>query len=207
MPHSEFLAQEHITADLHPAPSSTPSSARPAPSTATPSPTRRSSTSRCAATSTCAPPTHTLPDLVASLRSGVDPDRPRGQDRPGQAGDPSPLRRPPRRPDRALRDDPRRRQERAPGQLGEHLHRAALATVKALGQNNIGASFTTVLRGQCKGKGKKKGGKGKPAKGTVGDNGRDDRQADISDYDLRGGACHRRDRGDSGAGGGTKKPG
>jgi hypothetical protein len=30
------------------------------------------------------------------------------------------------------------------------------ATVKALGQTNLGASFTTVLRGQCGGKGKKK---------------------------------------------------
>ena len=28
------------------------------------------------------------------------------------------------------------------------------ATVKALGQNNIGAAFTSVLRGQCKGKSK-----------------------------------------------------
>jgi hypothetical protein len=31
------------------------------------------------------------------------------------------------------------------------------ATVKALGQNNIGAQFSTKLRGQCKGKGKKPG--------------------------------------------------
>jgi hypothetical protein len=32
-----------------------------------------------------------------------------------------------------------------------------LATVSALGQNNIGARFSSVLRGQCGGKGKKKG--------------------------------------------------
>ena len=36
------------------------------------------------------------------------------------------------------------------------------ATVKALGQNNLGSAFTSVLRGQCKGKGKKpKQGSGK----------------------------------------------
>ncbi|HEV7771388.1 MAG TPA: hypothetical protein VGO66_12130 [Solirubrobacterales bacterium] len=36
-----------------------------------------------------------------------------------------------------------------------------LATVKALGQNNIGAQFTTTLRGQCKGKAKKKAKRGR----------------------------------------------
>jgi len=44
-----------------------------------------------------------------------------------------------------------------------------LATVRALGQNNIGASFTTKLRGQCKAAKKKAKGKGKSqAKGGRG---------------------------------------
>jgi len=39
-----------------------------------------------------------------------------------------------------------------------------LATVSALGQNNDGARFSTLLRGQCKGKGKRKAkGKGRRA--------------------------------------------
>ncbi len=51
---------------------------------------------------------HRLPDLVANLRSGVVPDHPRGQDRPRQAGHPRPLRQRPRRADQALHDDPLR---------------------------------------------------------------------------------------------------
>ena len=82
-----------------PVSSSPPRPARPARSTAAPSPTPRSSTTRCVATVYLRSSDNKLPDLVASLRQR------RGADRLGRAHRPDPnggiqrlLRQPPRRP-------------------------------------------------------------------------------------------------------------
>jgi hypothetical protein len=102
---------------------------------------------------------HRLPDLVASLRSGAVHIALEGKIGPAKQGI------------RALFD----KVPDAPinrfvmtldgGDNGLLVNSANIcrnpptATVKALGQNNIGAAFTSVLRGQCKakkGKGKKK---------------------------------------------------
>ncbi len=91
------------------------------------------------------------PGRLPAQRRG--PHRPRGQDRPGQAGG-----------IRALFDNlPDAPIERFAmtldgGKRGLLVNSAnickvpPLATVRALGQNNLGAVFTTELRGQCEGK-------------------------------------------------------
>ncbi len=109
---------------------------------------------------------HRLPDLVASLRSGAVRITLQGKIGPAKQGI------------RALFDKvPDAPIERFVmtldgGSNGLLVNSANIctapptATVKALGQNNIGAAFTTVLRGQCKGKGKKKGDKARSTKRT-----------------------------------------
>lgn len=108
---------------------------------------------------------NTLPDLVASLRSGSIRIVLDGKIGPAKGGI--------RVQFENLPDAPLSRfvMTMSGGKHGLLVNstdicaRPPLATVKALGQNNLGAIFTTRLRGQCKGKGKKphhgNGGQGK----------------------------------------------
>jgi hypothetical protein len=97
-----------------------------------------------------------LPDLVANLRSGAIRIVVEGEIGPTKQGGISAL-------FRNLPDQPLDRfvMTLSGGRRGLLTNSANIcrvppeATVKALGQTNLGASFTTVLRGQCKGKGKK----------------------------------------------------
>lgn len=105
---------------------------------------------------------HKLPDLVADLRSGAVRIVVEGRIGPGRHGGiltyfdelpDAPI-------DRftMVLDGGRR------GLLQNSVNLCAqppLATVSALGQNNIGARFSSILRGQCKKKTKKKGGSGR----------------------------------------------
>jgi hypothetical protein len=98
-----------------------------------------------------------LPDLVANLRSGAIRIVVEGEIGPTKQGGISAL-------FRNLPDQPVDRfvMTLNGGRRGLLTNSADIckvppeATVKALGQTNLGTSFTTVLRGQCKGKGKKK---------------------------------------------------
>jgi hypothetical protein len=164
MPHSEFLAQEHIkqicTRPQFQAETCPKGSVYGKAVAYTPlfdEPLRgdvylRSSTNR-------------LPDLVASLRSGAVRIALEGKIGPSKHGG-----------IRALFDNvPDAPIDRFVmtlngGKRGLLVNSAnicqapPLATVKALGQNNIGASFSSLLRGQCNKKKGKKGGKGKKTK-------------------------------------------
>jgi hypothetical protein len=103
---------------------------------------------------------HRLPDLVASLRSGAIRIVLEGKIGPAKQGI------------RALFDNlPDAPIERFTmtlygGKRGLLVNSANIcasppaATVRALAQNNIGSSFTTTLRGQCKGKSAKRKGRG-----------------------------------------------
>ncbi|MBA3865816.1 MAG: hypothetical protein H0X42_05650 [Solirubrobacterales bacterium] len=101
--------------------------------------------------------THKLPDLVASLNSGAIHIVLEGQIGPTKQGGIEAL-------FQELPDEPLERftmilNGGKHGLLVNSSNICAeppLATVKALGQNNLGASFSTILRGQC---GKKKNGK------------------------------------------------
>ncbi len=98
-----------------------------------------------------------LPDLVASLRSGAIRIVLEGEIGPTKQGGISAL-------FRNLPDQPVDRFTMVlnGGRRGLLTNSANIckvppeATVKALGQTNLGASFTTVLRGQCSGGGRKK---------------------------------------------------
>ncbi len=107
---------------------------------------------------------HKLPDLVASLHSGAIHIVLEGEIGPTKRGGIMAL-------FRELPDEPLDRfvMTLAGGKRGLLQNSANIcafppeATVKALAQNNLGARFTTVLRGQCGKKGKKQ--KGKKQKG------------------------------------------
>jgi hypothetical protein len=98
-----------------------------------------------------------LPDLVANLRSGAIRIVVEGEIGPTKQGGISAL-------FRNLPDQPLDRfvMTLNGGRRGLLTNSANVcksppeATVQALGQTNLGARFTTVLRGQCSGKGKKK---------------------------------------------------
>ena len=91
-------------------------------STATPGRSRRCSTNRSKARSTCAPPNHKLPDLVAALHSRQDRRRPRRPHRLGQNGrHPQHLRSGPRRPGDQVHPRNAGRQEGPAGQLDQPL--------------------------------------------------------------------------------------
>ena len=160
MPHSEFLAQEHIEDDLHPG----PVRGRKMPARLGIRARRRlhAALRRAAAR-------RRLPALLRQHAAGpgrqpakrLVPDRPEGKIGPAKQGI------------RALFDNvpdaPIKRfmMTLDGGDNGLLVNsanickRPPLATVRAIGQNNIGASFTTSLRGQCKDKKKpKSGGKG-----------------------------------------------
>jgi hypothetical protein len=161
MPHSEFLAQEHIKEictrpqfDAEKCPKASVYGHAVAYTPLFDEPLRGDVYLRSS--------THRLPDLVANLRSGAIRIVLEGKIGPAKQGI------------RALFDDV----PDAPinrfvmtldgGKNGLLVNSAdickapPLATVRALGQNNIGASFTTKLRGQCKKKAtKKKSARGK----------------------------------------------
>ena len=161
MPHSEFLAQEHIKTictrpqfEAENCPAGSVYGHAVAYTPLFDEPLRgdvflRSSTHRAA-----------RPGRLASQRR--DPDRHRGQDRHRQAGGIRVL-------FDNLPDAPINRFTMTlnGGKRGLLVNSANIcrtppsATVRALGQNNIGASFTTMLRGQCGAKGKPKPGGGK----------------------------------------------
>jgi hypothetical protein len=160
MPHSEFLAQEHIKQictrpqfDAEKCPKGSVYGKAVAYTPLFDEPLRGDVYLRSSS--------HKLPDLVASLRSGAIRIVLEGKIGPAKQGI------------RALFDNvPDAPVNRFVMTLngGKHglLVNSAnicsappLATVKALGQNNAGASFTTELRGQCKSKRKKNQGHGK----------------------------------------------
>jgi len=103
---------------------------------------------------------HKLPDLVASLHSGAIQIVLEGEIGPTKQGGIEAL-------FKELPDEPLDRfvMTLHGGRRGLLQNSAnvcttpPLASVKALGQNNLGAKFTTVLRGQCKGKKNAKKGK------------------------------------------------
>jgi hypothetical protein len=107
-----------------------------------------------------------LPDLVASLRSGSIRIVVEGKIGPGRHG--GILTRFQDVPDAPINRFTMTLFGGKRGLLENSLNICAkppLASVKALGQNNIGAIFTTKLRGQCKAKKGKGGGKGKTRQG------------------------------------------
>lgn len=157
MPHSEFLAQEHIkqicTRQQFAADTCPPGSIYGHAVAYTPlfdEPLRGPVLLRSSE--------HKLPDLVASLHSGAVRIELEGKIGPAKQGIRALF--------NGVPDAPINRfvMTLDGGKNGLLVNSAnicvapPLATVKALGQNNIGASFTTKLRGQCKHK-KKKGGR------------------------------------------------
>ena len=159
MPRSEFLAQNHIRDDLHPPPVRRRAAARRALSMARQLPSPLYSTSRCEETSTCAPPPTGCPIWSPPFTPGRSGSISRaGSARPNGAAGSTPS-------STNLPDAPIERfvMSLFGGKRGlltnstNICNAPPLANVKALGQNNLGAVFSTRLRGQCKGKGKGKG--------------------------------------------------
>jgi hypothetical protein len=165
LPHSEFLAQNHIKAictrpqfDAEDCPAASIYGHAVAYTPLFDEPLRGDVYLRSSA--------HRLPDLVASLRSGAIRIVIEGKIGPAKQGI------------RTLFDNlPDAPIERFTmtlnGGKGGLLVNSAdicaappLATVRALGQNNIGASFTSTLRGQCQGKQEHPKKKHKPKKGS-----------------------------------------
>jgi hypothetical protein len=156
LPHSEFLAQNHIKAICtrvqFKAEKCPPASVYGSATAYTPlfdEPLKGNVYLRSSA--------HKLPDLVASLRSGAVRIVLEGAIGPTKQGGISAL-------FKDLPDEPVDRFVMVlnGGRRGLLTNSSNIcasppeATVKALGQTNLGASFTTVLRGQCGGKGKGK---------------------------------------------------
>ncbi len=156
LPHSEFLAQNHIkgicTKVQFKAEKCPPASVYGSAAAYTPlfdEPLRGNVYLRSSA--------NKLPDLVASLRSGAVRIVLEGAIGPTKQGGISAL-------FKDLPDEPVDRFVMVlnGGKRGLLTNSSNIcasppeATVKALGQTNLGASFTTVLRGQCGGKGKGK---------------------------------------------------
>ncbi|HXS32865.1 MAG TPA: fibronectin type III domain-containing protein [Solirubrobacterales bacterium] len=156
LPHSEFLAQNHIkaicTRAQFKAERCPPASVYGSATAFTPlfdEPLKGNVYLRSSA--------NKLPDLVASLRSGAIRIVVEGSIGPTKQGGISAL-------FKNLPDQPVDRFVMVlnGGKRGLLTNSSNIcasppeATVKALGQTNLGASFTTVLRGQCKGKGRSK---------------------------------------------------
>jgi hypothetical protein len=163
MPHSEFLAQNHIrevcTQPQFAAEACPPGSVYGRAVAYTPlfdQPLRGPVYLRSSS--------HRLPDLVASLRSGAVQIVLEGQIGPARNGIRAFF--------TGLPDAPLTRfvMTLHGGQRGLLVNSADIcaspptATVKALGQNNVGAVFTTKLRGQCKKHGKRHRDRGKGGK-------------------------------------------
>lgn len=166
MPHSEFLAQEHIKSictgpqfEAEQCPEDSIYGKAVAYTPLFDEPLRGNVYLRASK--------HRLPDLVASLRSGAVHIALEGKIGPAKQGIRALF--------EGVPDAPITRfvMTLFGGERGLLVNSANIcsapptATVKALGQNNLGAAFTTVLRGQCKGKKKGKGKKKDKGKATA----------------------------------------